>query len=99
MAATALAEVSGFEARTIDITATGPICDGGASVLASKPGATTSWSERVNEGNQMRIVLVDVTDNRTLALVIASERSQSAYAALLADATAVIDSLVLSDTP
>ena len=98
-ATTDVAEVGGFEARTIDITATDLICDGEASVLASKPGAVTSWSATINEGQQMRIVLVDLTDNRTLALVISSERSPSAYAALVDDAAAVIDSLLLSDTP
>ena len=99
VATTSVAEVGGFEARTIDITATDLSCDGEASLLASKPGAATSWSATVTEGQQMRIVLVDIPDNRTLALVISSERTPSEYAALLDDAAAVIDSLVLSDTP
>lgn len=96
---TAVSEVGGYEARTIDITATDLICDGGASVLASKPGTVTPWSATINDGQLMRIVLVDLADDRTLALVIASERSPSEYAALLDEATAVIDSLVLSATP
>jgi hypothetical protein len=99
VATTAVAEVGGFEARTIDITATDLSCDGDAAVLASRPGAVASWSATINEGQQMRIVLVELTDDRTLALVIASERSPSEYAALLDDATAVIESLVFSETP
>jgi hypothetical protein len=47
----------------------------------------------------MRIVLVDLADNRTLAVVVASDRSPAAYARLLDEAAAVIDSMVLSDTP
>lgn len=98
VATAAVAEVGGYEARTIDVTATDLICGGEASVLASKPGAVTPWSATIGDGQQMRIVLVDLTSDRTLALVIASERNSAAYAALLDDATAVIDSLVLSDT-
>ena len=99
VAATAVTEVGGFEARTIEITANELICDGGASVLASKPGAVSSWSATINSGQQMRIVLVDLADNRTLAVVVASDRSPSAYATLLDEAAAVVDSMVLSDTP
>ncbi len=98
-ATTVVTEVGGFEARTIDITATVLNCDGEASVLASKPGALSPWSATIGEGQQMRIVLVDLTNDHTLALVIASERSPSEFAALLDDATVVIDSVVLSETP
>jgi hypothetical protein len=99
VATTAVAEVGGYQARTIDITATDLSCDGEASLLASRPGAVTSWSATINDGQQMRIVLVDLTDDRTLALVISSDRPPAAHAALLDDAAAVIESLVFSEMP
>lgn len=99
VASTAVTAVGGFEARTIDITATDLTCDGEQPLLVSRPGAETSWTSTIGEGRQMRIVLVNLEDDRTLALVIASDRSTSEYAALLDASTAVIESMVFSDTP
>jgi hypothetical protein len=96
---TAVTAVGGYEAQAIDITATDLDCDGEQPLLASRPGAETSWTLTIGEGQQMRIVLVDVADDRTLALVISSDHSTSEYAALLDASTAVIDSMVFSDTP
>lgn len=91
--------VGGYEARAIDISAADLICDGEQPLLTSRPGAATSWTLSVGEAQQMRVVLVDIGDDRTLAIVITSDRSTSAYAALVEDSTTVIDSLVFSDTP
>ena len=92
-------EVGGYEAQTIDVTPTDLICGGEQPLLASRPGAETSWTSTIGEGQQMRIVLVDVEDDRTLALVISSNRSTSEFTALLDASTAVIESMVFSDTP
>ena len=91
---TAVTEVGGYEAQAIDITATDLVCDGEQPLLASRPGAETSWTSTIGDGQQMRIVLVDLADDRTLALVISSDRTTSEYAALLDASTAVIDSMV-----
>ena len=99
VASTAVTAVGGYEAQAIDITATDLVCDGEQPLLASRPGAETSWTLTIGEGQQMRILLVDVADDRTLALVISSDRATSEYAALLDASAAVIDSMVLSDTP
>ena len=99
VASTAVTEVGGYEAQAIDITATDLVCDAGQPLLASRPGAETSWTSTLSDGHQMRIVLVDLADDRTLALVISSDRTTSEYAALLDASTSVIDSMVFSDTP
>ena len=81
VASTAVTAVGGYEAQAIDITATDLVCDGEQPLLAARPGAETSWTSTIGEGQQMRIVLVDVADDRTLALVISSDHSTSEYAA------------------
>lgn len=88
--------VDGYEARTIDISVADPVCDP-RPVLTSRSDAAAPWTATINAGQQMRIVLVDLPNNRTLAITIASDRDASAYAALLRTAGAVVDSFALSN--
>ena len=99
LATTSPTAVGGYEARTIDISAATPTCAGEQPLLTSRPGGATSWTLSIGGTQQMRIIILDLPGDRTLAVVVASDRSASAYAALLDAATAVIDSLALSPTP
>ena len=99
VATTSVTEVGGVDARVVDISASDPTCDGEQPVLSSTSGAAAPWTLAIGEGTRMRIILVDVVDGRTLAVVIASDRDASAFATLLDESTAVIDSLDFSDTP
>jgi hypothetical protein len=98
-ATTTATSVAGYEARTVDLSAATPTCDGERPLLTSGPGGATSWTLAIGEGQQMRIVLIDLPNDRTMAVVVASDRSTPAYAALVDASTAVIDSIALSPTP
>lgn len=94
------ATVGAYQAQVFDLSAAATAaCAGKQPVLASRPGAPTSWTLAIGAGRRMRIVLVDLPGDHTMAVVVASDRSAAEYAQLLDAATAVIDSFVLSASP
>ena len=92
--------IGAYHARVLDLTAAATLpCAGEQPLLASKPGSSTSWTLAIGEGQRMRILLIDLPGGRTMAVVVASDRSAPEYAQLLDASTVVIDSFVLSATP
>jgi hypothetical protein len=94
------ATVGAYRAQVLDLTAAATLsCAGEQPVLTSKPGGSTSWTLAIGQGQRMRIVLIDLAGGRTMAVVVASDRSAAEYGQLLDASTVVIDSFVLSATP
>ena len=97
---TSEATVGAYQAQVLDLTAAATLpCAGEQPLLVSKPGGSTSWTLAIGHGQRMRILLVDLRGGRTMAVVVASDRSAAEYAQLLDASTVVIDSFVLSATP
>jgi hypothetical protein len=96
---TSPATVDTYPAQVLDVVAETSACTAGRPLLTSRSGSSTPWTVSIGEGRRMRIVLVDLPSGGTMAVVIASDRSDSEYALLLAAATPVIDSIVLSSGP
>lgn len=94
---TSEATVGTYRADVLDLTAATTLpCAGEQPLLESKPGGLASWTLAIGPGQRMRIVLIDLRGGRTMAVVVASDRSADEYAQLLDASTAVIDSFVLS---
>ncbi len=92
--------VGAYQAHVLDLVAPASLpCAGEQRLLAAKPGASTPWTLSVGQGQRMRILLIDLPGGRTMAVVVASDRSAAEYAQLLDASTAVIDSFVLSANP
>ena len=97
---TSEATVGAYQAHVLDLLAAASLpCAGEQRLLASKPGGSTSWTLGIGQGQRMRILLIDLPGGRTMAVVVASDRSAAEYAQLLDASTAVIDSFVLSAKP
>ncbi len=97
---TSEATVGAYQAHVLDLVAAASLpCAGEQRLLASKPGGSTPWTLAIGQGQRMRILLIDLPGGRTIAVVVASDRSAAEYAQLLDASTAVIDSFVLSAKP
>ena len=97
---TSEATVGAHQAQVLDLSAAATLsCAGEQPLLASKPGGSTPWTLAIGQGRRMRIWLIDLGGDRTMAVVVASDRSATEYAQLLDASTIVIDSFVLSATP
>lgn len=92
--------VGGLDARVVDITtgATSPCADP-VRVLIARPDSTIDWNVTTRPSQQLRLVLVDLPGGRTMAIVVASDRSDEEYSALLEAASTLIDSITFSSTP
>ena len=99
LATTSPTTVGGFDATIVDISSASPTCNGEQPLLTSKPDSATPWNLAISEGQQMRVVLVDLPDNRTMAIAVISDRSAAEYSTLLDASAAVFESLELSATP
>lgn len=91
--------VSGFDATVVDISSESPPCGGAQPVLTSRSDSATPWALTISQGHRMRVVLVDLPDNRTMAISVISDRAAAEYNTLLEASAAVIESLDLSATP
>ena len=96
---TSPATVGGYPAQVLDVVAETSACTAGRPLLTSRSGSSTPWTVSISEGQRMRIVLVDLPSGGTMAVVIASDRSDSEYTQLLDGRDPVIDSIVLSSGP
>jgi hypothetical protein len=97
---TSEATVAAYHAQVLDLTSAATLsCAAERPLLASKPGSSTPWALVIGQGQRMRIVLIDLPGARTMAVVVASDRSATEYARLLEASTAVIDSFVLHAAP
>ena len=97
---TSQATVGAYQAQVLDLTSAATLpCAAGQPLLVSKPGSSTSWALAIGEGQRMRIMLIDLPGARTMAIVVASQRSATEYARLLDASMVVIDSFALSATP
>ena len=93
------ATIGAYQAQALDLTAAATLpCAGEQPLLTSKSGSSTSWTLAIGHGQRMRILLVDLPGGRTMAIVVASDRSAPEYAQLLDASTVVINSFVLSAT-
>ena len=90
--------VGGFDARIVDITAGTSTCGHSDAILIARPDSTVGWSVAVEPAKRMRVVLVDLPDGRTTAIVVASD-SDGEYSSLFAAASTIIESLTFSPTP
>lgn len=99
VAATSQTAVSGFDATIVDISSASPTCDGTQPLLTAKSNSATPWTLAIGTSQQMRLVLVNLPDDRTVAIAVTSDRPAADYAALLDASAAVIESLELSATP
>ena len=94
------ATVGGYQAHVLDLAAAATLpCAGEQLLLTSKQGGSTPWTLAIGQGQRMRLLLIDLPGEQTMAVVVASDRSAAEYAQLLDASTAVIDSFVLSATP
>ena len=94
------ATVGAYQAHVLDVVAAASLpCASERRLLASKPGGSTPWTLAIGQGQRMRILLIDLPGGRTMAVVVASDRSAAEYAQVLDASTAVIDSFVLSARP
>ncbi len=93
------ATIGAYQAQALDLTAAATLpCAGEQPLLTSKSGSSTSWTLAIGHSQRMRILLVDLPGGRTMAIVVASDRSAPEYAQLLDASTVVINSFVLSAT-
>jgi hypothetical protein len=94
------ATVDGYQAHVLDISAGTTLpCADARPILTSRTAAPTPWNLSIGERQRIRLVLIELPDDRTMAIAVASDRSAAEYAQLLDAATAVIESLNLSATP
>jgi hypothetical protein len=93
--------VGGFPARVVDISSDGtsPCGSDPVSLLVARADSPIAWTVTTGTSPRSRIVLVDLPEGRTMAVVVATDGSDDEYEALLDTASTVIDSLVVSRTP
>jgi hypothetical protein len=99
-ATTTEATLDGFDARVVDLAVGGTApCGGTLPVLVSRAGSPVDWSVTAGPAARLRVVLLDVPGDRTMAIVVSGAGSVDEHAALLDTASALIDSLTIEVTP
>lgn len=92
--------VGGYPAQILDISMTESLaCGGDVPLLTSRPDESIAWTLAISDGQQMQVLLIELPESRTMAIVIASDRSDAEYAQLLVAANDVINSFEFSATP
>ena len=100
IATRATIDINGLPAEVVDvhIAPNATTCDGFVSLIASRTSQPDPFNFGVFGDQQMRVVLIDIAPERTVAIFI-DDNLEHSYDALAAVAMPIIESFVFTPTP
>jgi hypothetical protein len=88
-------EVAPDQAQTCTSSGTAP----SVGLLTSRTGVPAAWRASLRLGERARVLLVDLDQGRTVAVIIHDQSTPSRFDELLAEATPIVESFAFSPTP